>query len=560
MASVYKAYEPGLERSVAVKVLPPEYLHDPTFAERFRREAQVIARLEHPHIIPIYAYGIDSGMPWMSMRLVAGGSLASLLREGGRLTNARTLRLLGGVASALDYAHAAGVIHRDVKPQNILIDEHQHVYLADFGIAKMVEGAPGLTQTGMITGTPQYMAPEQALGSAPDYRADIYGLGVVAYECLTGRVPFTADTPLAVLMKHVRDPIPLPPVAEVPEPLSQVVLKALAKAPGDRWATAQAFVDALHQAGETATLHVPPTVVVPKLAGRTAPPRPALARPRPMAAVLWAAGAALAAAMLAVAAWMAWRSARPEPGPPGSAPQAATPMPEGPAPASQAAAPTPEAPALAPDPTLAAAAVSPQARPTLSPTAPTAERPATRPVAAAVSAPTTPPATAAPPASERPTPAPPPTPTAGPPRPVTAPVASETPPQPERVPAPIEPVPRREAEAPGSRGIAFALGSPIALGEMRQAPITLLTATFKFVAKSSELQVEVAGRCDEGKDQAVDIQVELLDASGAAITTIKGRGGIEEEDEGKIRAKQHLTQSVVASIARFRLTFQTQPD
>jgi len=284
MASVYRAFEPGLERSVAIKVLPPEYLHDPTFAERFRREAQVIARLEHPHIIPIYAYGIDQGMPWMSMRLLSGGSLSSRLKSGGRLPQTRSLEILRGVASALDYAHAAGVIHRDVKPQNILIDEHEHVYLADFGIAKMVEGAPGLTQTGMITGTPQYMAPEQALGSALDHRADIYSLGVVAYECLTGRVPFTADTPLAVLMKHLRDPIPLPPVSEVPEPLAHVLLKALAKAPGDRWPTARAFIDGLQHAVETATIRTPTTLVAPTVISR-APPAPS--RPWPSG---WPAG------------------------------------------------------------------------------------------------------------------------------------------------------------------------------------------------------------------------------------------------------------------------------
>jgi serine/threonine-protein kinase len=284
MASVYKAYEPGLDRSVAVKVLPKEFLHDPTFAERFRREAQTVAKLEHPNIIPIYAYGIDEGVPWMSMRLIGGGALSGILKGSGRLPTTRFLHIVRSVAEALDYAHRAGVVHRDVKPQNILIDERDHVYLADFGLAKMMEGAPGLTQTGMIAGTPEYMAPEQGLGSAVDHRADIYALGVVAYACLTGRVPFTADTPLAVLMKHVRDPIPLPPAAEVPDPLMHVLLKALAKAPAERWPTAGAFADALRQLADVPTTQMPalplaPTIVPAKTIQAEASQRPGGQRP-----------------------------------------------------------------------------------------------------------------------------------------------------------------------------------------------------------------------------------------------------------------------------------------
>jgi tRNA A-37 threonylcarbamoyl transferase component Bud32 len=286
MASVYKAYEAALDRYVALKVLPGEFLHDETFAERFRREAKVVARLEHPNIIPIHAFGIEGGIPWMAMRLISGGALSTRLREG-RLTHERIIAILGGVADALDYAHGKGVVHRDVKPQNILLDEADRVYLADFGIAKMVEGTGALTQTGMITGTPQYMAPEQAVGQTVDQRVDIYAAGVVAYEMLTGRVPFAADTPVAVLMKHVTEPMPVPAATDVPEPLVRALLRCLSKKPEDRWPTARAFVTALEQGlaeAPTAEVPVSATTTVRAPAARPArtippPPRTAAARP-----------------------------------------------------------------------------------------------------------------------------------------------------------------------------------------------------------------------------------------------------------------------------------------
>lgn len=244
MASVYKAYEASLERHVALKVLPGEFLHEEAFAERFRREARVAARLEHPNIVPIFAFGIEQGAPWMAMRLIAGGTLAGLLRQQ-RLAGPQVAAILRGVAQALDYAHAKGVVHRDVKPQNVLLDEAQRVYLADFGIARMLEGSSALTQTGMISGTPQYMAPEQAVAKTVDHRADVYALGIVAYEMLTGHVPFSADTPVAVLIKQVQEPMPLPAANEFPEPLVRALMKATAKDPGDRWPSAGAFVEAL---------------------------------------------------------------------------------------------------------------------------------------------------------------------------------------------------------------------------------------------------------------------------------------------------------------------------
>jgi serine/threonine-protein kinase len=441
MATVYRARDAALERDVALKVLPREFLHDPGFAERFQREARVVARLEHPNIVPIYAYDIDraEGIPWMAMRLVGGGSLSDLLK-GGRPAFARTVEILGAVADALDYAHAKGFVHRDVKPQNVLLDEGGRVYLADFGIAKMLEASGGLTATGMITGTPQYMAPEQATGLKVDRRADIYALGIVAYQLLTGRVPFTADTPVAVLMKHVQEPLPVPPAATVPEALMRPVLRATAKKPEERWDSAGAFVSALRAglegrtqpladaptAGRAVATAAPvpsPTVPAPPAAPplpgtmalpQTPPPtrvapRPPVSAPspsraglsRPAALGLGATGLVVLAGAVGVAALLlrgsperlASTTVPPSPSPPASEPSARA-----------ALSPRPADPTVAPPPTglptpTPAAARTP-ATPT--PTAPMPTAPTPTPVA---------PATAAVPA---PTPLPTPTPTPAP--------------------------------------------------------------------------------------------------------------------------------------------------
>ncbi|HKE88586.1 MAG TPA: TonB family protein [Vicinamibacterales bacterium] len=244
MATVYEAIETtALKRIVALKVLPPEFLHNDTFASRFTQEAWLAAGVEHQNVVPIYASGIDDGIPWMSMRRL-DGSLIDLITPDG-LGIERTSSLLRSVAEALDYAHAQGVVHRDLKPSNILLDRSDRTYLADFGLAILMEEREGLTRSGTIVGTPLYMAPEQGLGSKVDRRCDIYSLGVVAYEMLTGTTPFRGPSHLMVMMQHVNDPVPVPPRALVSEAHFDVLKKALAKEPEDRWQSAVEFVTAL---------------------------------------------------------------------------------------------------------------------------------------------------------------------------------------------------------------------------------------------------------------------------------------------------------------------------
>jgi TonB family protein len=244
MAAVYEALDTTLERAVALKVLPPQFLRDQTSARRFESEARLIARLEHPNIVPIYASGIESGIPWMAMRLLAGNNLSVLL-EQRRLTPLEAVQLLRQVAAALDYAHAHGVVHRDIKPSNILLDGSGAACVADFGLAQMMDSGHRLTQTGILTGTPHYMAPEQALGKRVDHHCDIYSLGIVAYEMLTGDRPFTSDSPVALLLQHVHEPLPVPADPSAGSRWMDALYKAAAKRPEDRWPTAGLFVDAL---------------------------------------------------------------------------------------------------------------------------------------------------------------------------------------------------------------------------------------------------------------------------------------------------------------------------
>ena len=250
MATVYRAYQPSINRQVAIKILPSQYAQDPNFVKRFEQEARAIAALEHPHILPVYDFGTQEGLTYMVMRYIKSGTLSNLM--GQPLSNERIVRLVGDMARALDYAHKQGVVHRDIKPTNILIDRNGEALLTDFGIAKLMEssGATQLTGAGSVLGTPAYMSPEQAKGANVDGRSDVYSLGVVLYELLTGQQPYQAETPVAVVLKHVSEPLTPPRTinANVAEPLEQVVLKAMAKEPDQRYHTAGEMEQALQQA------------------------------------------------------------------------------------------------------------------------------------------------------------------------------------------------------------------------------------------------------------------------------------------------------------------------
>ena len=249
MATVYEAQDPVFNRKVAIKMLPAELLHDPSFRTRFEREAKTIAALEHAAIVPVYDFGEHEGQPYFVMRLMSGKSLADRMAQGA-LSLTEIVHIVSRVATALDEAHSKDIVHRDLKPGNILFDQHGEPFLADFGISKLSQGATTLTGNAIV-GTPAYMSPEQGQGEQDiDGRSDIYSLGIIVYEMLTGRVPFEADTPMGQVLKHITENPPsiLEINKNVPPAVVDVVERAMAKRKFSRYDTAGQMSKALADA------------------------------------------------------------------------------------------------------------------------------------------------------------------------------------------------------------------------------------------------------------------------------------------------------------------------
>jgi serine/threonine-protein kinase len=307
MGVVYKARDRSLDEVVAIKVLRPDFARDPLMAERFKSEIRLARRVRHRNVSAIHDFGEADGLLYISMELVEGVDLKRVVREQGPLPTERAYDVVLQVAAGLQAVHEAGIVHRDLKTPNIMLEPGGVARLMDFGIAKREDAEGGVTVTGQVVGTPEYMSPEQAQGRKVDARTDVYSLGVVVYEVFTGRVPFRGDTPISTILKHLQEPPPLdgPPAERLPARLREVLRRALAKEPADRYPTVAAFADALREARSPSRRQQPlstaaleaTTVVVP-------PPRRAAPRRR-TALVLGALAGVLAVAAIAVS-WVLW--------------------------------------------------------------------------------------------------------------------------------------------------------------------------------------------------------------------------------------------------------------
>jgi putative two-component system response regulator len=264
MASVYRAYHPALDRYVAIKVLPDFFADEPAYRERFQQEARSVARLRHPNILEIFDFGYDAGTCYLVFELVEGGTLAD--RVGKPIDLRDVVQLLEPLAAALDHAHANGILHRDIKPSNILIQRDGSPILADFGLAKIAGAMQRLTMSGIVMGTPEYMSPEQAADEFVGPASDLYSLAVVAYEMLTGRVPFAGDTPAATLLSHVMKQMPATRElkGELSAHIEDVLRRALSKRPEERFSSAKAFVAALKPAAWPSRYSEEPAIVMPR--------------------------------------------------------------------------------------------------------------------------------------------------------------------------------------------------------------------------------------------------------------------------------------------------------
>ncbi len=246
MATVYKAYHAALDRYVAIKALHPAFGEDPSFLARFQREARVVARLEHPNVVPVYDYAEHEGRPYLVMKFIEGDTLKARLSQGP-LSSDEINKVVDSVGAALGYAHKQGVLHRDIKPSNVLLANDGQIYLADFGLARIAQSGESTLSSDMIMGTPQYISPEQAMGKKDlDEGTDIYSFGVMLYEIVVGQVPFNADTPFSIIHDHIYSPLPMPRDInpKIPERVERVLLKALAKERADRYPDVASLVTA----------------------------------------------------------------------------------------------------------------------------------------------------------------------------------------------------------------------------------------------------------------------------------------------------------------------------
>ncbi len=349
MGMVYRAHDKTLDETVAIKVLRPDFAQDPAMAARFRSEIKLARKVRHRNVCAIHDYGEERGLLYISMELVEGVDLKRVLRERGALPFEEAFDVSIQIAQGLQAVHDAGIIHRDLKTPNIMVDPQRVARLMDFGIAKRQEGGGASTATGQILGTPEYMSPEQAQGQRVDFRSDVYALGIVIYEIFTGDVPFRGETPISTILKHLHDPPPIN-AARVPDALRPLLRRALAKNPDGRYPTARALADALREA-RSASRHQQemPTAMLeaPTLA------HPGMAAPRRRLSP-WVVAGAIALGVLGLGLTLRLGSAAPAVAPTPTPLKVATPV----------AAPTP----------TPAAAATPGASPTPIPTALPARR------------------------------------------------------------------------------------------------------------------------------------------------------------------------------------------
>ncbi len=288
MATVYRAHQISMNRPVAIKILPRQFITDDSYMQRFNREVKIVSQLEHRSIVPVYDYGEHEGLPYIVMRYMTAGSVDDLLRTNSTLNAEQILHIVEQIAPALDYAHTKGVLHRDLKPSNVLLDDDGGAYLTDFGIARILgETGPGITTQGVV-GTPSYMSPEQAQGHELDGRSDVYSLGVMMFEMATGRRPFQSDTPYSIAVMQVTTPPPAPRVLNpnITPQFASVIYKTLEKKPDHRYVSGAALVDGLRTAIRKAKTHdtqpggVPrPEVPAPQMGQPPAPVSPPLSPP-----------------------------------------------------------------------------------------------------------------------------------------------------------------------------------------------------------------------------------------------------------------------------------------